>query len=323
MRSRLGAPWKTTAILAAVLASVSLQQAYAQTAEGTLITHDGLAGTLLKPGGATTAALIIAGSGPTDRDGNSPAAKTDAYKQLAEGLAKANIASLRYDKRGMPQSRLDADGKPVKEENLTVQSYADDVAKLTVWLAGQGFERTVLIGHSEGALLALLAAKTAKADRLVLLSPAGYPLGQVLRKQFGRQPLPEDIVAEIERVLLALEKGSDPGTIKSPVDRIFRPSAQPFLKSVLNLDPAILAKGVTSRLMLVGGGNDQLVGRLDIEEIKTAKPTAQIHWEPRMTHVLKAVQDDDPGQEKVYSDPSIPIMIEVVDAVAKFALAPD
>ncbi len=309
-------------IAGAVALPLIFQQAtLAQNAE-TAISHASLSGTLLRPANATTAVLIIAGSGPTDRDGNHAGGKTDAYRLLADGLAKVGIASLRYDKRGLPASRLDAKGGEVKEEQLTIQTYADDVVSLTAWLKSQGFKRVVLVGHSEGALVALMAANTAEPDRVVLLNPAGFPLGQVLRKQFTRQPMPEDMMEEIERVLSALEKGSDPGAIKPPVDRFFRASAQPFLKSVLALDPVTLLKGTTTPVLLISGGHDLQVGRLDQEELKAARGGIRVHWEPRLTHMLKAVLEDDPAQVKVYTDPSLPVMPELVDVIAKFANEP-
>lgn len=305
----------------AILPAISPNGALAQGTE-TAVTHRGLSGTLLRPANAMTAALIIAGSGPTDRDGNHAAGKTDAYRMLADGLAKAGIASLRYDKRGLPASRLDAKGAEVKEEQLTIQTYADDAVGLADWLKSQGFKRVVLVGHSEGALVALMVANTAKPDRIVLLNPAGYPLGQVLRKQFARQPVPEEIIEELERVLSALERGADPSAIKPPLDKFFRPSVQPFLKSVLALDPAALLKSTTLPVLLIGGGSDLQVGRLDLEELKGARDGVRMHWEPRLTHMLKVAPEDDPSQVKVYSDPSLPVMPELVDVIGKFASEP-
>ena len=284
------------------------------------ITVDGLRGTYVAPKGATVAALIIAGSGPTDRDGNSPGGlKTDAYKQLARGLAKAGIASLRFDKRGVAASSTDAAGGPVKETDLTIATTAADAAALAAWLRKQpGIRRVALVGHSEGGLVALLAAKTAKVDRLVLLAAAGRPLGEVLRAQFSRQPIPEDLNAEIDRVLGVLEKGGDPGTINASIEMLFRPSVQPFLRSVLTVDPVKLAAEVKAPMLVVGGGMDLQIGRLDLEALAGARPGIAKHWEPRLTHVLKETQDDDPRQIKAYTDPTVPVMPVVIEKVAAF-----
>lgn len=307
-------------VVALVMATGSA--ALAQTTPaGDVVAVEGLSGTLLKPAGATVAALIIAGSGPTDRDGNGSGLKSDAYRHLADGLAKVGIASLRFDKRGIGQSLNDAKGVAVKEEVLTIETSAADVATLAVWLDKQaGFKRILVVGHSEGALLALLAAKRAKIDRLVLVSPAGAPLGQVLRKQFSRQPMAEDLAAEIDRVLTALETGKETGPIKPPVDRLFRPSVQPFLKSVLTLDPAPLVKSIAMPILVIGGGADLQVGRLDLEALIAARSGVIMHWEPGMTHMLKEVRDDDPSQIAAYTDPTVPVMGTVIARIAQFAM---
>ena len=304
------------ALLFAAMASVAV----ADEAKPEAVTVDGLAGTWLKPAGATTAALIVAGSGPTDRDGNNPlGVKTDAYRQLAEALAKAGIASLRFDKRGIGASKTAADGKPFEEAAVTIQTYADDTAKLAVWMAKQpGITRTALVGHSEGGVVSLVAAGKQKVDRIVLLTSPGRPLGVILRGQFDRQPMPERLRAEIERVLDVLEKGGDPGELKAPLDQFFRPSVQPFLKSILSLDPAPLARTQPARILVIGGGSDLQIGRFDFNALVEARPGTESHWEARLTHTLKPELEDDPGQVKAYGDPSLPVMTTVVDRVIAF-----
>lgn len=305
----------TALTLAALLATVAPLPAQEQ------VTVEGLAGTLVKPAGATQAVLIIPGSGPTDRDGNSALSgvKTDAYRLLAEELAKAGIASLRYDKRGVAASRNGADGKPVAEADLTIGTSAEDAGKLAGWLARlAGIGRVALVGHSEGGLVALVAAKAVPVDRVVLLTAAGFPLGQVLRKQLGRQPLPEEVSAEIDRVLGVLEKGGDPGALKTPLDKLFRPSVQPFLRSVLTLDPVPLVRELARPVLVIGGGSDLQVGRFDFDALAGARAGVESLWLARLTHVLKPMADDDGGQEKAYTDPALPLVPELVERVVQF-----
>src|SRR3954454_3746131 len=98
-------------------------------------------------------ALLIAGSGSTDRDGNGPQLKPATLKKLADGLAAHGIASLRYDKRGA-NGWKPAFGKP---EDFRFKDYVDDAASLVAFLRGK-FGRIVLVGHSEGGLVAILTA---------------------------------------------------------------------------------------------------------------------------------------------------------------------
>ena len=100
--------------------------------------------------------LIIAGSGPTDRDGNNPAdGHNDSLKKLAQNLARHGIASLRYDKRGVAASRT----ATPDERDLSVERYVADAEGWAGLLRDDPrFDRLILIGHSEGALIASLAA---------------------------------------------------------------------------------------------------------------------------------------------------------------------
>jgi hypothetical protein len=87
-----------------------------------------IAGSLLLPAakGAAPVALIIAGSGPTDRDGNSSMipGRNDSLRMLAQALAQAGIASVRYDKRG-----VGASAQAVQSESaLRFETYIDDAA---------------------------------------------------------------------------------------------------------------------------------------------------------------------------------------------------
>src|SRR5688500_6844821 len=103
--------------LAAIISLFSYMTLLANTArdttytESTFVLHTSkgdITGTLTIPGCRSNnmaVALIIAGSGPTDRNGNNPMMKNESLRLLAHGLAMHNIASLRIDKRGLGESR--------------------------------------------------------------------------------------------------------------------------------------------------------------------------------------------------------------------------
>ena len=128
----------------------------------TEIVHGDLKGTLLRPEGGAKgpAVLIIAGSGPTDRDGNSPlGVSASSYRLLAEALADRGITTLRYDKRGVGGSAA----AMVAEQDLRFDTYADDARGWATELKRQTGAKCVwLAGHSEGALLAEVAAQANK-----------------------------------------------------------------------------------------------------------------------------------------------------------------
>lgn len=155
-----------------------------------------LQGTLALPSGAGPwpAAVIIAGSGPTDRDGNTMMGKTGTYAMVAAALAERGIASFRYDKRGLPSSKGSFDAASV-----TVHDFAADAAAAAQMLdARSDIGPVVFIGHSEGGLLALLAAqKKAPVAGLVLVAAAGRDASTILREQLSRQ-LPPPLLAQFD-----------------------------------------------------------------------------------------------------------------------------
>ena len=139
--------------------------------------------------GSDTAVLIVAGSGPTDRNGNSGAGlNTYSYKMLGETLAHSGYAVMRYDKRGIGGSPIPAEDVP----NLVFEDYIDDARACAMFLSAEGFERVIVAGHSEGGLIALqLAAEEACClDGVVLLCAPGYNMAEILNFQLSQQLVP-------------------------------------------------------------------------------------------------------------------------------------
>ena len=186
-----------------------------------------LHGSLLLPAGEAPVpvALIIAGSGPTDRDGNSAliATKNDSLKMLAEALAEAGFASVRYDKRGIAAS---AAAGPA-ESDLRFEHYVQDATAWLEYLADDPrFPSTTVIGHSEGALIGLLAAIDRNVPYVSIAGPAVDAATLIRRQLEGR--LPPDLAAEHQRILAELEAGSTVADVPAPLASIYRASVQPY-----------------------------------------------------------------------------------------------
>lgn len=258
--------------------------------------------------------LMIAGSGPTDRDGNNPeGGHNDSLKLLARELAERGIASLRYDKRGVAASRAVAP----HEEELSVAAYvADAVAWGQLLKADPRFSRLILLGHSEGALIASLAAADSGADALVSLSGIAQPLGVVLREQLqGR--LPPLLAAETETILQALEQGRRVSQVPPKLHVLLRPSVQPYLISLLRQRPAEAFARLAIPALIVQGTRDFQV---DVEEallLQQAKPEAQLLLVEGMNHVLRIVPAEAPPLAS-YNDPGLPLAAELVQGLARF-----
>ncbi len=280
-----------------------------------------LHGTLLTPDGPTRAvALIIAGSGPTDRDGNSPlGVSASSYRLLAEGLAAHGVATVRTDKRGIAESAQPG----MAEADLRFTDYADDArawAAEAARLTGQPC--AWLIGHSEGALVALTAAT--EDDEaicgLVLLSGAGRPIGAVLREQLAGAP--EPLLSQALAILAELEAGRPVTDVPPQLAALFRPSVQPYMISWLPLDPAAMVAAYDGPVMIGQGTTDLQVGLTDARAMAAARPDARlVVWEG-VNHLLKIAPADRAANMATYSDPTLPLAPGVVDDVAGFIRRP-
>jgi pimeloyl-ACP methyl ester carboxylesterase len=267
--------------------------------------------------------LIIPGSGPTDRDGNNPLGiRASPYRLLAEGLAAEGISTLRVDKRGLFGSAA-----AIPDANaVTIGDYAGDVHVWTVILRERtGAACAWLLGHSEGGLVALAAAKDA-ADLcgLILVAAPGRRLGDILREQLRANPANTPILAEAEHVIDVLEAGRRvDGTSLHPALRpLFRPEVQGFLIDALALDPAKLIAGCPTPVLILQPGSDLQVSRTNAERLKAAKPDAELHISPGTSHVLKHVSSDDPAANlATYGAIDLPLAPDIIPAVAAFIRA--
>ncbi len=178
--------------------------------------------------------LIIAGSGPTDRNGNSAeGARNDSLKRLAWVLARHNIASVRYDKRGVAASLA----ATPDERNLTLDAYvADAVAWGQLLKTDKRMGPLIVLGHSEGALVAALAAPQLDPAGVISLSGSARPVDQVIRQQLADH-LPPALLLRSNEILDHLKAGQVDTDVPGPLEGIFRPSVQPYLISLFRADP--------------------------------------------------------------------------------------
>lgn len=311
---------------AAALSAAAIPR-FARAADLTLRTPTGeLAGTLELPNAARPpVVLLIAGSGPTDRDGNNPLipGRNDALKLLALALAQRGIASLRYDKRGVGASAAAL----ASESALRFETYVDDAVAWGRELAGQGrFSRIAIAGHSEGSLVGMLAAQQLAAAGYASLEGAGHGAAAVLRAQLARQ-LAGDAAAllDAEAAIDTLAAGrelDDVTKLPAALAVLFRPSAQPYLISWFRYDPAREIAKVRGRIAIVQGTADVQTTRAEGDALHAAAPSARYVLVEGMNHVLKEWPDVSSSAAILagYGDPTLPVAPAVVDAVASIAL---
>ena len=246
--------------------------------------------------------VLHAGSGPTNRDGNGPLTRTDNLKMVGRALAAKGIAVLRIDKRGVGASIPAL----AKEEDVRVETYAADVLAWVALLRNDArFTKLGYIGHSEGALIGLVAAKDAKFDAIVSLCGPGRPLQVVLREQLKRG-LPDDLYKQCDTILTELEAGRAVKEAPKSLAALFRPSVQPYLISMFKHDPAKLAAGVSAPFLIVSGSTDIQVSATDAKCLSDANTSAKVVTIEGMNHVLKTVPKTDRAEQlPSYSDPSL------------------
>ena len=274
--------------------------------------------------GSDVAVLIVAGSGPTDRNGNSGSSlKAYTYKMLSDNLVKGGIAVLRYDKRAIGSSRVN---DPTTIPNVVFEDFVDDAARCVDFLRGEGFKRVVVAGHSEGGEIALHLAlrEDVVVDGLVLLCCPGYPMDQILSAQLSAQLVPQylGLMVTATTLMQRIKAGEMVPVESIPQEllSLFHPSVQPFLCSSMAFDPAELMSRVEQPTLVISGGRDIQVTKENAERLMAgAKCGEHIHFE-QMTHILKDADTNDRIQQlvSVYVNANLPLTEGLSEAIVKF-----
>ncbi|GAA4404683.1 alpha/beta hydrolase [Nibrella viscosa] len=290
----------------------------AQTSTSTPLTLDTptgkIAGTLIVPSATKPpVVLIIAGSGPTDRNGNNPMMTNNSLKMLAEELAKQGIASVRYDKRGIAESQP-AGGK---EEDLRFDTFINDaVGWINLLKADKRFSGVIVLGHSEGSLIGMVAANQAKADGFISVAGAGLPADKLIREQMKNQP--PQVAEMVNPALDSLVQGKWVKNVNPMLGALLRPSVQPYLISWFKYDPQVEIRKLNMPVLLVQGTSDIQVSEEQARLLASAKPDAQLVIIDRMNHVLKESEKEMQANIATYSNPTLPVMPALATAVAGF-----
>jgi pimeloyl-ACP methyl ester carboxylesterase len=261
-----------------------------------------------------TVALIIAGSGPTDRNGNNPMAKNDSLKMLAEALANGGIASVRYDKRGIGASAASL----TDESNLVFRDLvADAKAWLSLLAVDSRFSDVVVIGHSEGATIGLLAAQHSAVRAYVSIAGPAKSASKGLRSQLEGK-LPPNLVDKNEQILVALEGGMTVQDVPPALLALYRPSVQPYLIDWFKVVPTDEIERLRLPSLVIQGDTDIQVPVAASQALHHANPKAELLVVEGMNHVLKLIPNDPAKQLASYRDASLPIAPVLSDSVVRF-----
>jgi alpha-beta hydrolase superfamily lysophospholipase len=272
-------------------------------------------GTLLAPREKNVPlAIIINGSGPTDRNGNQMMMKNDATKKLAKDLAEKGIATFRYDKRTLKMSQLN-----IKEKEMRFDDFIEDAnAVIQHFKPLPNFSNIIIIGHSQGSLVGMVAAQN-KADGFISIAGAGQSIDNVIVEQIGRQ-----MPGLKENARTAFDELKQKGKTKkySPaLESIFRESVQPFILSWAMHAPQEEIKKLDIPVLLINGDNDLQTSPDEAKLLKEAIPNAELLIIENMNHVFRIIdKNDDIANQKSYNEPQQPISQELVESIANFIL---
>ena len=177
-------------------------------------------------------AIIIAGSGPTDRDGNNSSMKSNYLKMLAEELNKNGISSFRYDKRGVSKSLGD-----IKSPNeIQFLDYVNDAKSIINHFKDtKKYKKIVIIGHSEGSLIGMLASKSI-ADGFISIAGAGVDYLTLIQRQLSnRAPY---IKSMSDPIIEQLKKNKLVDSVPPMLNNLFGTNLQRFLIDASSYDPS-------------------------------------------------------------------------------------
>ena len=276
-----------------------------------------LAGTYLLPesGAPKAVALIIAGSGPTDRNGNSKVipGSNNSLKMLAEALADNGVGSLRYDKRLIGESA----GTDLSEAELRFDTYIEDAKALLAYLRARADAPLLVVGHSEGAQIGTVAAAGEEVCGVIAIAGPGIPAGQIILEQV-RPNLPPELLAKTEHIVAELEAGRTVADTPPELAALFRDSVQPYLVSWFAYDPADAVAALDAPILLVYGTTDIQISVSYGERLAAAGDNTILKVVDGMNHVLKMVEPDPQEQMRSYGDASLPLAPELATRTNEF-----
>ena len=258
-------------------------------------------------------AIFIAGSGPTDLDGNNPVMKNNSLRYLSDALVTSNIATLRFDKYGIAGS---ADSN-FDESKLTFDNYVNDVISIIEQMKSRGFSNIYIVGHSEGSLIGMAAIQKAKVNGFISVAGAGFPADEILKTQL-KPKLPPDLFNLTVNLIDSLKNGFQVKSAPQSLYSLFRPSVQPYLISWFKYSPVDLMSKLKCSSLILQGDKDLQISIADAQNLANASKNGKLVIIKNMNHVLKTVTGDAQENYAAYSNPELPVNPELAKAIIDF-----
>lgn len=269
-------------------------------------------GTLLMPTAVEKPELviIIAGYGPTDRDGNQNFLKNNTLKKLALGITNNGIATFRYDKRIVKQ---------IRQRNVDLSISFDDFvtdAKAVVdyFKASDNYSKIYIAGHDQGSLVGMLAAD--KVDGFISIAGAGKNFGDVIIEQINNTA--RQFIDDTKRVVEQLKSGRTTTDYPAQLGNIFNIETQPFMISWLKYNPTDIINELSFPILVVNGTKDLQVSEDEAKSLANANTNASLKLIENMNHVLFIIEGDDLENSKSYNEAFRKVPEDLIDSIINF-----
>ena len=287
----------------------------------TIILHSSsgdLFGTLTRPtSGKNNLPLVVfvSGSGPTDRDGNTPFGKNNLLKQLADSLSLSGSSSFRFDKRGVGESK----NAIQKEQDLLFDTYINDLVEwVSLLKKAFNYKKVTIAGHSEGSLIGMIAAK--QADKFISLSGAGRSADLILKEQLAANG--PKILEIATPIIDSLKNGLLVKDVNPMLNSIFRASVQPYIISWFKRNPQNEIAALNIPILIVQGTTDLQVSVDDANLLHKANLKSKLEIIPNVNHLFKNAPTDRQENLKTYSNPDLAVSHELIDIIKTFIANP-
>lgn len=268
-------------------------------------------GTLLTPKDQNIAPLVIliAGSGPTDRNGNQSFMKNDMLKKIAESMSNNGIASFRYDKRIVKQIR----NKTI-DKDISFDDFVTD-AKSVISYFKPNYKTIVVAGHSQGSLVGLLALEEGVSG-FISLAGAGKPIDEILIEQISKTaPM---FLEDSKRVLTLLKAGKTTTDFQMALSSIFNLDVQGFMSNWMQYNPAEEMKKHNIPTLIINGDKDLQVSVDEANLLHKAAQNGVLLIVKKMNHIMVKIEGEQLENMKSYNDASLEISPEVEKSMIEF-----
>lgn len=270
-------------------------------------------GTLLESAESNSVlTIIMSGSGPTDRDGNNISSKSDYLKMLAEGLYENGVSSYRFDKRGVGKSVGDLkNGNEIK-----FSDYINDaVSIINHFKKSKTFKEVVVIGHSEGALIGMIASQSI-ADKYISIAGAGEDYLTLIERQLSIQP--PFVKSMSEPIIEKLKNKKMVDSVPPLLNSLFRADVQSYLIDASSYDPSVEISKLNMPILIIQGDTDIQIEVNDALILHKAAKNSRLEIIDGMNHVFRQASDNRLLNLQTYGNPDLPIDNSMVSLISEF-----